>query len=181
VVLETSHRFPAYGITQRITATTVLRLVADGRVGLDDPANDHLRTVRLADDTVTVRELLTHTGGVDHPAEPLADSVPELITLVGPVMACSGARGVVLYSNEGYAALGQLVADVTGSPYTAAAGGYRSNLSTGVSSVRAAVPEEPPHEPARSAQTMIQRGHPGLFCEWMVFAACLARKAAACC
>jgi CubicO group peptidase (beta-lactamase class C family) len=41
VVLETSHRFPAYGITQRITATTVLRLVADGRVGLDDPANDH--------------------------------------------------------------------------------------------------------------------------------------------
>src|SRR6266511_3261720 len=99
-----------------------LGLVADGRIGLDSPANDHLRTVRLADDAITVRELLSHTAGVDSPrlAELFADSVPDLVTLTGPVIACSGTRGVVRPSNGGYAVLGQLVADVTGSPYAEA-------------------------------------------------------------
>lgn len=46
--LDPRHRFPAYSITKLITATAVLRLVAEGKVGLDDPANQHLRTVRLA-------------------------------------------------------------------------------------------------------------------------------------
>jgi len=63
--LHPGHRFPAPGVTKLITAVAALRLVADGRAGLDDPANVHLRTVRLADDAVTVRELLTHTGGVE--------------------------------------------------------------------------------------------------------------------
>ena len=121
-VLSTSHRFPACHLTQLITATAVLRLVADGRVGLDDPANDHLRTFRLADDTVTVRELLTHTGGVDNPVQsPFADSVPDLAELVGPVLSCGGTRGVFRVTDGGYAALGQMVADVTRSLYTDAA------------------------------------------------------------
>jgi len=38
-VLSTSHRFPACHLTQLITAAAVLRLVADGRVGLDDPGS----------------------------------------------------------------------------------------------------------------------------------------------
>jgi CubicO group peptidase (beta-lactamase class C family) len=115
--LETGHQFPAYSITMLVTSTAVLRLVADGRVGLDDPVNDHLRTVRLADDTVTVRELLTHTGGVDSAARKFADSVPALVSLFGPVIACGGDRGTVKPSNGGYAALGQLVGDATGEPY----------------------------------------------------------------
>ena len=48
--LRTDHRFPAYGVTKLITSTAVLRLVAEGRVSLDGPANEHLRAVRLADD-----------------------------------------------------------------------------------------------------------------------------------
>jgi CubicO group peptidase (beta-lactamase class C family) len=121
-VLETGHRFPASGIAMLVTATAVLRLVADGQVGLDTPANDHLRTVRLADDTITVRELLSHTGGVDSPAPGalLADSVPDLVTVTGPVIGCNGPRGVVRPSNGGCAALGQLIADVTASSYTEA-------------------------------------------------------------
>jgi CubicO group peptidase (beta-lactamase class C family) len=118
-VLDTGHRLPAPGITALVTATAVLRLVADGRIGLDTPANNQLRTVSLTDDAITVRELLSHTAGVDSPrlAELFADSVPDLATLTGPVIACSGTRGVVRPSNGGYAVLGQLVADVTGSPY----------------------------------------------------------------
>ena len=53
----------AYAITQVITAITALRLVADGLLELDAPANRYLRTVRLADSEVTVRDLLGHTAG----------------------------------------------------------------------------------------------------------------------
>jgi CubicO group peptidase (beta-lactamase class C family) len=121
-VLETGHRFPASGISALVTATAVLRLVADGRVGLGTPANDYLRTVRLADDTITVRELLSHTGGVDSPAvgAMLADRVPDLVAVTGPVIACNGPRGAVQPSNGGCAALGQLIADVTTSAYAEA-------------------------------------------------------------
>jgi CubicO group peptidase (beta-lactamase class C family) len=120
-VLDPGHRFPAPGVTVLVTATAVLRLVAEGRVGLDTPANDHLRAVRLADDTVTVRDLLAHTGGVDDPAEVYAGAVRDLATLMGPVIGCSGPRGVVRPSNGGVAVLGQLIADVTRTPYADAA------------------------------------------------------------
>jgi CubicO group peptidase (beta-lactamase class C family) len=93
-VMSISHRFPACRVTQLITATAVLRLVADGKVGLDDPASRHLRAFRLADDSVTVKELLTQAGR---------------------------AREAFRITDGGYAALGQMVADVTGSHYTDAA------------------------------------------------------------
>jgi CubicO group peptidase (beta-lactamase class C family) len=121
VPLTPDHRFPAYSVTKLITATVVLRLAADGRIGLDDPARAHLHTVRLADETVTVRDLLTHTAGVPNPGEMFADCVPDLVTLVGPVVASAGPRGTFSYSNGGYALLGQLIADVTGGTYPEAA------------------------------------------------------------
>jgi CubicO group peptidase (beta-lactamase class C family) len=118
------HRFPALGVTALVTLTAVLRLVADGRVSLDGPANGLLRSVQLADDTVTVRELLSHTGGVGSPDPTglFAESVPDLATLAGgPVIRWAGSRGAVQPSNGGYAVLGQLIADVTGTPYSQAA------------------------------------------------------------
>ena len=119
--LQPGHRFPVPGMTALVTATAVLRLVADGRLGLDDPAHRHLRAVSLADDAVTVRDLLSHTGGVDNPAELYAEAVPELAELMGPVISCSGLRGTISPSNGGICVLGQLIADVTGQPYAEAA------------------------------------------------------------
>jgi CubicO group peptidase (beta-lactamase class C family) len=120
-LLDPGHRFPAYSVTKLITATVVLRLAADGRIGLDDPANAHLRAVRLGDDAVTVRELLTHTAGLSSPGELFAEDVPELVTLTGPLVPRSGPRGTFSYSNGGYGLLGQLIADVTGETYPEAA------------------------------------------------------------
>jgi CubicO group peptidase (beta-lactamase class C family) len=118
--LDCGHQFPVPGATVLVTATAVLELVADGRISLDGRANDQLRGIRLADDTITVRELLSHTAGVDSPTELYADEVPELKDLMGPVIACTGPRGTVDPSNGGCAVLGQLVADVTGLPYAEA-------------------------------------------------------------
>lgn len=122
--LDTGHLFPASGLTALVTVFTVLRLVADGRFALDTPANDRLRTVRLADDTITIRELLSHSAGVDEaPANPsrlFSASVPDPVTVAGPVIGCGGPRGTVRPVNSGLAVLGQLIADVTGMPYGAA-------------------------------------------------------------
>ena len=121
--LQPAHCWPSYCGSALVTSTAVLRLVADGRLTLETPANDRLRALRLEDDTITVRELLTHTAGVDSPAasELLADHVPDLASVTGPVISCGGPRGTVRPSNGGYAALGQLIADITGEPYPKAA------------------------------------------------------------
>jgi CubicO group peptidase (beta-lactamase class C family) len=121
VPLEPGHLFPVPGLTSLVTATAVLRLAAEGRLDLDAPANARLRTVRLADEAVTVREILTHTGGVDSPAELYADTVPALADLMGPVIGCAGPRGSVWPSNGGLGVLGQLIADITAMPYAQAA------------------------------------------------------------
>ena len=123
-ILDADHLLPASGLASLVTATAVLCLVADGRFALDTPANDHLRTVRLADDTITIRELLSHSSGIDdipaNPAGLLGPCVPDLVTVTGPVIGGGGPRGVVRPSNVGCAVLGQLIADVTGSPYAVA-------------------------------------------------------------
>jgi CubicO group peptidase (beta-lactamase class C family) len=87
-VLTSAHRFPACRVTRLITATAVLRLVADGEVSLNDPVSGRQHPSYPADRSLTVRDLLTQTGKV---------------------------------AASGYAALGQLIADVTGSPYPDAA------------------------------------------------------------
>lgn len=84
-VLTAGHRFPACSITRLITATAVLRLVADGKVRLDDAVADHLRPAGLTERAVTVADLLAMAGKA---------------------------------AGSGYAALGQLIADVTQSRYT---------------------------------------------------------------
>jgi CubicO group peptidase (beta-lactamase class C family) len=123
VPLNPSHQFPVLSITTLITSTAVLCLVAQGAVALDDPVNAHLRSLRLADDAVTVRELLSHTGGVENPSSVWADSVAEVADVLGPVIACSGQRGEFAYGHGGYGVLGQLITDLTGTPFAQAATG----------------------------------------------------------
>jgi CubicO group peptidase (beta-lactamase class C family) len=121
--LHPDHVFPAYSVTMAITAVALLRLVADGRLGLDEPANRYLGIVRLADDEVTVRQLLSHAGGVTDPAPLFAPAVQDLSALAGPVIACSGGRGVFQLSVAGYGALGEIVAGLAGQPYPDAVSG----------------------------------------------------------
>ena len=115
--LRTGHLFPAYQVTMAVTAVTVLCLAATGRLRLDDRANAYLAEVRLADDAVTIRDLLTHTAGVTDPAGLSAPAVPALESVTGPVIACTGKRGTFTPSHAGYAALGEIIAERTGLTY----------------------------------------------------------------
>jgi CubicO group peptidase (beta-lactamase class C family) len=118
--LQPGHAFPVYGITMIVTAVAVLRLVADGRLGLDEAANRYLGAVRLADDEVTVRQLLSHAGGVTDPEPPPGSAVLDPPAVTGPVIACAGKRGTYRFSATGYAALGEIVAGLAGQPYPGA-------------------------------------------------------------
>jgi len=70
--LGASSTFRIASVTKTFTAAAMLRLVEDGRVGLNDPVARHLKpsTVSLlqqggyAVDAMTVRHLLTHTSGL---------------------------------------------------------------------------------------------------------------------
>ena len=108
------HLFPVYQITMIVTAVALLRLVASGRLGLDERANRYLETIRLADDEVTVRQLLSHSGGVTDPETSSDAAVSGWPALAGPVIACGGKRGVFRFSFAGYAALGEIVAALAG-------------------------------------------------------------------
>ncbi|MFE9630548.1 serine hydrolase domain-containing protein [Streptomyces sp. NPDC006463] len=59
----TDGRFRIGSNTKTFTATVVLQLVAEGRIGLDDPVAEHLPEFGL-DRQITVRMLLQHTSGV---------------------------------------------------------------------------------------------------------------------
>ena len=98
--LTTGHLFPACRVTRLITATAVLRLVADGRVRLRDPVSTHLRPAEPAESAESAE-----------PAEPANRSVTveDLLTQAGKA------------TDAGYAALGELIAGVTRSRYTDAA------------------------------------------------------------
>jgi CubicO group peptidase (beta-lactamase class C family) len=50
-----------------------------------------------------------------------AEAVADVAEVLGPVVGCSGPRGEFAYSNGGYAVLGQLITDLTGTSFAQAA------------------------------------------------------------
>ena len=127
--------FRVASVTKTFTALAVMQLVEQQRIGLDDPVNRHLRTLTIdapaGAPAVTVRHLLTHQAGLREPlrwsdlARPsrilgprVGRRSPALADLYRGGIAAHSAPGVAWsYSNDGYAVLGQLIEDVTGTPY----------------------------------------------------------------
>ena len=119
-------------LTKTFTAVAVMQLWEQGRVDLDAPANDYLTGFRMRParpelQPATLRHLLTHTAGVGywrrlsdllcpvsgagvearHP-QPLGEYYRRGL----PQEVQPGTKWV--YSNHGFAALGQVVEDVSG-------------------------------------------------------------------
>jgi CubicO group peptidase (beta-lactamase class C family) len=123
-------------ITKTFTAVAVMQLWEQKLVDLDAPANDYVRIFRLVPTKAslrpaTVRHLLTHTAGIgywrrlsdllqpgvgsgDRAARSGALPLAEYYRGGLPVEVEPGTKWV--YSNHGFAALGQIVEDVTGQP-----------------------------------------------------------------
>lgn len=120
-------RFRAWSITKTVTATGVLKLVADGRLSLEDTVETHLPGLLPDGGEVEVRNLLNHTSGIadytdDLPFTPrgLRATAPEPRELVTSVAARGLAftpGGEHAYSNTNYAVLGLIIEKVTGRPW----------------------------------------------------------------
>ena len=114
--------FRAYSISKTVATAVVLALVDAGRLGLDDPVAERLTSYRLVPpdgaDGPTLRHLLTHTAGVSSNFEHWVEQVGPVSAALGAEWPCDTAPGARwLYSNGGFATVGAIVEDVTGSPF----------------------------------------------------------------
>ncbi len=118
--------FPLASISKTFTAALILRLVDEGRLGLDEPVAPRLPGLGL-DPRITVRMLLDHTSGLPDVfsaagIDRALQAAPDRIWTVADSLAFTSkgraTPGTVwVYSNTGYLLLGQLVRQVTGRTY----------------------------------------------------------------
>jgi N-acyl-D-amino-acid deacylase len=138
---EPTTLFGLASLSKTFTAVAILKLVEQGKLGLDDAVVDILRDLkpfrggrvdpRLAD--VTVRQCLNHSGGWDRGAS--GDPVnwePQICRAYGVRAPLSGRQFLEFmlsrplnfklgaeqkYSNVGYVILGEVITKVSGQPY----------------------------------------------------------------
>lgn len=128
-------------VSKTVTAATVMQLVDDGAIGLDDDVDDHLpfpvRNPHCPDEPITVRQVMSHTSSIredeyegvyaDHYVEgdspiALGDFLRDYLTPEGRFYSrknfkkkCPGKT--YSYSNVGAGLLGYLVEEVAGIPF----------------------------------------------------------------
>jgi CubicO group peptidase (beta-lactamase class C family) len=123
--VDASTLFQIGSITKTVTGTIAMLLVEQGELDLDVPVRRYLPELRLADEEVasrvTMRHLLTHTGGWfgDHFSDPsrgddaLERVLPELAEL--PQLAPLGE--IWSYCNSGFYVAGRVLEVLTGKPF----------------------------------------------------------------
>jgi D-alanyl-D-alanine carboxypeptidase len=110
-------------ITKTFTATAILQLLEDGKLRLDDRVRDHVtttaihaRSVGLLD--VTIRELLTHTSGLQRDLPGTWWTQPSFpAEFPDDFNATYPSSTEWKYSNVGYALLGEVIAAASGAPW----------------------------------------------------------------
>ena len=120
---DTKARYDIGSVSKQFTATLLLKLVDEGRVGLDDPVGRYLPGV-TAGDQITVRQLLSQISGyvnywrVDFlPPSMRQDTAPQAIVDRwghAPLAFEPGAQWQ--YSNTNYVLAGRIVEVVEGRP-----------------------------------------------------------------
>lgn len=127
----TDTRFHVGSVTKSVLSIGVLRLVKEGKIGLDVPVEFYLPNLQFenpwrGNHDVTVRHLLDHTAGIDdarmwqmfserpEPDTPLIAAFPESGSLLH-IRSRPGAQ--FSYSNMGYTLLGMIIESVTRDRY----------------------------------------------------------------
>lgn len=64
VAVTPATNFRLASITKQFTAAAILLLAQDGKLSLDEPIRRWLPSLPVSDDAITIRHLLTHTGGL---------------------------------------------------------------------------------------------------------------------
>ena len=113
--------FQSGSVGKQFTATAVMMLVEEGKVGLSDPLTKYFPDAPATWKEVTVRELLSHTAGFgDYPDKfnfRKDWTEPEMLKLVEGIPLAYPPGTKWEYSNLGYMTLGILIHRVTGEFY----------------------------------------------------------------
>lgn len=127
-------RFQAASVSKVVAAASALLLAAKAGLSLDAPLNEHLRSWQLpnhywgAIPPVTLRQLLSHTAGINvpgFPGYPLQAPLPTLLQILkGQSPATTPAVAVTRYPGSGFhysgggtSAVQQLLQDLSGNNY----------------------------------------------------------------
>ena len=129
--------FPVGSVSKPVTATLVMQLVEDGRLGLNRPAKDYLPELAGdGSDEILVHHLLTHTSGyVWHADPPMAEHamrklaagwtpppcaegqhplVSQMLDLFWDAPRTARPGEVMIYSNHNYELLAEIVRRLSG-------------------------------------------------------------------
>ena len=108
-------------IGKQFTATAIMMLVEDGKIGLDDRITNYLSYLPAAWSGITIRQLLTHTSGIrDYPSLPdfgqmnkSAVTTEQLVKMLAdyPLQFRPGEKWK--YCNTGYHLLAEIIAQVS--------------------------------------------------------------------
>lgn len=113
--------FQSGSIGKQFTATLVMMLAEQGKLRLDDPITKYLPGSPAAWNAVTVRHLLTHTGGMtDYPDDfdfRRDFTEEELLQRAAAIPLAFKPGDQWSYSNLGYLVLGVLIHKVSGTFY----------------------------------------------------------------
>lgn len=125
LAMETDHVLRLASVTKQYAAATILALVEDGELALDDPLSKFLPDFPVGE--VTVHQLLNHTSGIKSytdiagymSSERIRKdlSSEELVAVFAdePVDFAPGEKWA--YNNSGYVLLGVIIEQVTGKPW----------------------------------------------------------------
>ncbi|HXZ31463.1 MAG TPA: serine hydrolase domain-containing protein [Terriglobales bacterium] len=113
--------FQSGSVGKQFTATAVMMLVEEGKIGLDDPVTKYLKGGPTTWNQVTIRELLSHTAGLtDYPKDfdfRRDYTEAQLLKIVEGIPLAFTPGTKWSYSNLGYLTLGIVIHQVTGRFY----------------------------------------------------------------
>jgi len=124
VPLTSETVFDVGSVTKQFVAAVVLSLVEDGRLALDDDVRQYVPELPDPGHTITIDHLLTHTSGVRDwtGLQMMSRGEEDALTLVLRQRGLNFVPGDAWsYSNSGYVLLKEIVARVTGEPFSEAA------------------------------------------------------------
>ncbi|MEZ4456209.1 MAG: serine hydrolase domain-containing protein [Gemmatimonadales bacterium] len=128
--------FQAASISKPVTATAMLRLVEQGTLSLDEPANRYLTSWQVPENRftalapVTLRRIVSHSAGLTvhgFPGYAVTDSIPTVVQVLdglkpantAPVRVDTVPGAIWRYSGGGTTVMQLLLTDVTGEAFPA--------------------------------------------------------------
>jgi CubicO group peptidase (beta-lactamase class C family) len=121
VPLSANSVFDAGSVRKQFVAAAILLLVEEGKLSLSDDVRKHIPQLPDYGHKITVDHLLTHTSGIRdwQPLLNLAGGDPDAMTMILRQRELNFAPGEEWsYSNSGYALLPEIVARVSGMPFS---------------------------------------------------------------